>query len=319
MNSQLLSCLIVGCVLVASRADAQDQRILFQSRPDVTLRQKNRLVVRGALISVDEKQAAVVVPVAGGYGTRVVNVGLDKIVRLRTTDGRFQLKPSDDFAGIAAAAAQLPDVTIVRVDADGNPIDIDDPEDSSDAGNTGGFGSPPLVNGGFGQPSANGGFGAATPSEAPPFSPVANPDSSVQPIPNTPPGGTSPLSLDDPTETVICGNCNQEVAVTAEYGQKCPHCGIEWAIPVAVPVTSSPQQIAAGSPIDAPPELARELPGGQPIGLADGAQNVPAGVPPPSLQAPQVPMTAATLPVWMKAAFFFGAIGAVYYVMFYRR
>lgn len=165
---------------------------------------------------------------------------------------------------------------------------------------------------------------ADDPSAAPP---AGNKDAVSTPGGNsTVPAGmavkAAPLS--EATETVICGNCNKEVAVTAENGQKCPHCGTIWDEPLVLPampaaVASAPEGAGPGE-TSAPPGGAhpvRAQPAqGQPMPAQGAVQNV--AVPVPDNQVYQE-MNLATLPLWMKALLFFGCLGVCYYMFFFRR
>jgi hypothetical protein len=141
--------------------------------------------------------------------------------------------------------------------------------------------------------------------------------------------------LGEVVEIVICGECNKEVELTAKHGQKCPHCGIEWAIPVAIPKVgnrpASPSSTDSGDATSTEPSLDNhQVHGNVPRGNANPGNaggNAAAPNAPRQLEVPNVPapnmnqmqeMDLANIPLWMKAALFLGAIAMLYYMFFVR-
>lgn len=140
--------------------------------------------------------------------------------------------------------------------------------------------------------------------------------------------------------TVICSKCGKEVSVDAEYGQKCPHCGIEWVMDVEVPeprkpMNRDPAAASADSPwlpdnSGADPQRNRPA-GGQGHADQGGGQVRPApahGGGPIQLDVPPPPpvnggvtedISLSNLPLWLKTLLFVGAAGGLYYVLFYVR
>ena len=143
-------------------------------------------------------------------------------------------------------------------------------------------------------------------------------------------GGTSDTSSDSsagsgptstaPSEIIVCGNCMKDVAVTAANGEKCPHCGILWAEPIYVPPapttiahnTAAPGQSGMGQPAAGASGVVRPGAVAQP-----GPQQLP---PPPAAPAAtgMQDFDLATMPIWMKAGLFFGAL-AVAWMLIQRR
>ena len=152
--------------------------------------------------------------------------------------------------------------------------------------------------------------------------------------------------------TVTCTNCEKEVPESSASGEKCPHCGILWLVDSPAPAQTAPGSAEGSGGMSREGAATSEDPFGtdrgrmDPFGAAGertideaggGAQaeahgpgrERPANEPraPRRLEVPPVPpaasevqqeMTLSTMPLWMKAAFFFGAIGAGYYMLFYR-
>lgn len=200
------------------------------------------------------------------------------------------------------------------------------------SGRPGGFGS-----GGFG----NRGFGGSRPGTGQPVGTVPGAGSSTTAMPaqgstpstpssngfGTPPANagessesspaepaTSNAFSSGPTEIIVCGNCMKDVPVTAANGEKCPHCGILWAEPIYVPPattavahnSAAPAQSGYGT--TAQPAHGVVRPGA-------AAPQAPQQLPPP----PAAPVGSgmqdfdlATMPIWMKAGLFFGALGIAY-------
>lgn len=147
-------------------------------------------------------------------------------------------------------------------------------------------------------------------------------------------GASRKPELGEVIEIVICGECNKEVELTSKHGQKCPHCGIEWAIPVAIPKVGSqpasrPNGASEGEVPGGPSLEANHIHGAVPRGNAHagdaGEQAAPRA--PRQLEVPDVPasnmnqmqeMDFANIPLWMKAALFFGSVAVLYYMFFVR-
>lgn len=149
------------------------------------------------------------------------------------------------------------------------------------------------------------------------------------------PGGASKPSG---KVTVVCSKCQKEVSVDSEYGQKCPHCGIEWAVEIEIPSPPKPLMTQdSGSGSADSPWLSDDAPGGvpqrnpgqgapaRPAAGRDAAANPGGPVqlnvppPPPVNGGVQEEMNLSNLPLWLKGALFIGAIGGLYYVLFYLR
>lgn len=183
------------------------------------------------------------------------------------------------------------------------------------------------------------GSGAAQGLSDNPFAPVPaqeNAPGSVTPeaadSTATPPApvSTAPAPLSEATVTVVCGNCEKEVSVTAANGQKCPHCGIIWDEPIVFPA-APPSPVVGTDEVSGfdfagedaamvQPDGAPRAPARQQQAAGNQVQGDPMQIaPPPAYSDMPQEMNLATLPLWMKAVLFFGALGGCYYVMFYRR
>lgn len=273
------------------------KRVTFHNQPSVSIRQTNRVLVRGELKSVDPK--TVVIRVGSGFTAKEVEIDVETISTLRTVDGDIQFKAADGIDSFISSLSSRSDVDITSVAVSTSNPSTADPENSAP------------VNGGFGTASSSSNTSQAT--DSPAMNPVLN-------------GGFGPSGTQNSTSStgsaepsgqkvvVICDNCKKEVSVSAEYGQECPHCGILWDVGtpvVTMPNNRSNSQMANNS---APSD------GGGGGGLQPVANRVqaPDGSAPPSIQNPPAPITMENLPLWMKASIFFGCIGVLYYFFFYR-
>lgn len=160
------------------------------------------------------------------------------------------------------------------------------------------------------------------------------------------PASIQPIQpLAKPTITIICGNCEKEVALSSDSGQECPHCNILW--------DSSPLDAAELAALKEKEEQAKRAMLGsgngeftsEQAGLetnpdanngfamnanlnnADGNVNAASnnGLPQPvSVPAPiqyktqPQEITLKTLPLWLKVAVFGVCMGALYYAVFVR-
>lgn len=152
---------------------------------------------------------------------------------------------------------------------------------------------------------------------------------SASPAPPQIPSSSSPVrAFARAGEIVTCSVCRKDVAYDASYGQKCPHCGTIWVldsgIDVNAPLPAQQSNIAQSQRPFAGD--AGQMQAGQPV-QGGGVEQRPDGriqlTPPPPVNVTSVSGPAefdlATMPVWMKAAFFLVGVGFLYYVAFYRR
>lgn len=277
---------LICCLVCAGVVQASDAWVEFHPPLEITLRNKNRSVQRGGLLRFDHDKVIVDMRARGVPEPRPVHVKLNQIASIRSENEEFMYLAGDDLDGVIRSARKIEGAQIVGLSF------ADDPE--------------------------------------PPASPASKPESTkpddTRPEANSA-GASPPTEMRRPdfdvVETVICGNCNKEVRVSSKHGQKCPHCGIEWALPVAIPkVAATP---APGDTAEAAGDAMGEA---RPAGRVQHGQAAqpqggphPANVPPPPAPNMGLPedMNFANLPLWMKASLFIGSIAVMYYLFFVRR
>jgi len=271
-------------------------RVTFQERPTVAIRQTNRVVVRGELVSVDPNK--VVLRTGSGFTAKDVEIDVQTIVTLRSLDGEIQFKEGDGIDRFIGELSSRSDVDIEEVSvADRNET-----------------GKPAPVNGGFGAASNSG--SSTTGSNSSAMNPVLNGGFGPAGSSNA---ANNPNSNTEERVIVVCDNCKKEVSVSAEYGQKCPHCGILWDVDAP---SSNHQQVPpdtagayeAGGHANASPSDG----GGRGRPVVAQSSQVPDGSAPPSIHNAPAPVSMENLPLWMKASIFFGCIAVMYYFFFYR-
>ncbi|MCA8998795.1 MAG: hypothetical protein KDA80_17485 [Planctomycetaceae bacterium] len=308
---------LVGVSLSANAAT----RLVFTGQPDVSVRTTGGSVVRGNLLSLDHEHVRLIVPARDEpNGQREESLDTDAILLISTFDRSFQFNARSETVDAAIARG----ARIQGVESEHYTVPRSMPATTPDPAKTSEDPAPaletPLVEKPETQPEADSSamtktsrIGAFTFTEK-------------EPDPNQPEEKPKPKGK----VTLTCSNCMKEVSVDSEYGQKCPHCGIEWYFdsepdpepanlerPRNVPEPDnfniSPDGATAGNRKAAPAgnQAAPVNPGG-PVQLA---------VPPPPPVNGGVPqeMTLATVPTWMKAALFVVALGGLYYVLFYVR
>lgn len=135
--------------------------------------------------------------------------------------------------------------------------------------------------------------------------------------------------IERPTVTIICGNCEKEVALSSDSGQECPHCQILWdSSPLDAAVLADLK--AAEAEADAHNAANHEQHNGESTPAnpqANQAVNTvapnnnlapqPVTVPPP-IQSPPQEITLENLPLWLKFAVFGVCFGVMYYAIFVR-
>ncbi len=285
--NRLLSSFVFLLVLSASGAQADVRQLVFEPPREATFRQKNGALGRGLLVSIDSLRVRVRLQ----SGESKV-VPLEELQFIRTVDTQFSYKSSDDINTIISNGSQLENTLITNAPGEDAPMVETAPSTN------GGFGTYPTTNSGA---MNNGGFGTA------------------QPSPSTNNGGFGtgqPANTDNafpPGMIVICDNCQKEVHTSAEHGQKCPHCGIEWSLDL--PQSAYTEKAIAAGGNAGPANGINQRP-------VDPLNRIPQAAPPAGLPPPAAPVAQefnmANIPVWMKAGLFFLFAGAGYYMFFYR-
>ncbi|REJ88616.1 MAG: hypothetical protein DWQ45_19625 [Planctomycetota bacterium] len=264
-------------------AAQDDVRMETRSVPQLTtiipiqvrIRQKSGITASGTLISITEEYVKFRTPRG-----KEVEVSLDKISNIRTTDGDLDYSPArEDFADLVARANSIPGLsrgtTTIEVPVDPAAKPVVPPADPA---------MPP-----GGRPSV--------PLAADP----AVPDDPAMVDPATP--GAKPGSV-----IYTCGSCGKVLPGALKNGERCPHCGIlifnssgpAGAPPAARPGGNTAPPAAAANPGGAP----AAQPGATPTSNTVVTQSPGAGF--------------EDAPMWMKVGLFVGMI-AVAWVIFQRR
>ena len=269
-----------------SEPDSKSGALSFRQPVQVIIQTSTGQIVRGDLHQLDSN--TVQVSQGGGYGNATSDLSWDQIRVMSLPTLGMRYGTNDDPTELLAKLAKHPDVESA------NPADIPD--------------TTPL----------------SPPDETPPTqtNPTHN-ENAVSPLDAT---STTPTpSTSSARITIICENCSNEVSGNSDSGQTCPHCGILWDNNPFIPevaTTLPDNQYGNQFPADegygqagfAPAQGARVQPQPVPGGNAPAA----APAPTPIQTAPQE-LTLANLPLAIKAAIFFVAIGVLYYFLFYVR
>lgn len=264
MRAWLLGLIVVASAFCGDTAVAQapvipeHPKFLFPTRPEVSVKltnASNGKPVRGKLISLTAVEAVIDTGTLsrrdrerGEVGQRV---SVDRMESLRSTDGRFQFTPEEDFQVVARRiVAAYSSVKIEgEVDPGGSGLDIDSPNPAllGSPSRPGSAALPGMVKPGSKDAElatkpkstkpkpagmGNGGFGGIKnlPKPKKPGSETTGDEPEDDAVETTEaPPETPVTSLSGVTETLYCSNCTKEIPASAIKSGKCPHCKVPFA------------------------------------------------------------------------------------------
>lgn len=262
MRAWLLRLIVVASafcgdsVMAQPRVIPEHPKFVFPTRPEVSVKltkASNGKPVRGKLISLTALEAVIDTGALsrrdrerGELGQRL---SVDRMESLRSTDGRFQLTPEEDFQVVARRiVAAYSSVKIEgEVDPGGSGLKIDSPL-SALPGSSSLPGSAALP--GMAKPGSkdtaeatkpkntkpkpngmgSGGFGGIKnlPKPKKPESESTGEDDAVE-TPSEISEAPPETSLSGVTETLYCSSCTKEIPSSAIKSGVCPHCKVPFA------------------------------------------------------------------------------------------
>jgi|GEM_PF-4959472 len=267
MRAWLLGLIVAAGAFCGESVTAQAPTIpehpkfLFPTRPEVSVKltkASNGKPVRGKLISLTALEAVIDTGTLSRRdrerGEQGQRVSVDRMESLRSTDGRFQFQPEEDFKVVAQRiVAAYTSVKIEgEVDPGGSGLDIDSPLPTLPGSPSlpGSVALPGMSKPGPKNPAeatnpkttkpkpngiGNGGFGGIKnlPKPKKPESESSDTDVENEAEATEPSTEMSEAPPETPlsgvTETLFCSNCTKEVPTSAIKSGVCPHCKVAFA------------------------------------------------------------------------------------------
>ena len=245
-----------GCALAQAPAIPENPRFVFPTTPEVVVKlaqPSTTRSIRGKLLSLTAFEVVIDTGKTSPRGEPGQRIAFERIESLRSSDGRFEFTPDEDFQAASLRIVSTFSSVTIESASPATETPSGDPSPARAAHTAAGPIMPkkPPVNG-LGQ----GGFGGIKnlpkPKKTDPVSPEApateggtegTPEVTE---PETPPPVDQTAGA---TEIFLCSNCAKEIPASAIKTGVCPHCKVAFsnlALPPSKPV-SNPFQKPAGN------------------------------------------------------------------------